>query len=301
MSDAVRELGDRSLLLTPRGREEAFPLGEAARILAEELGLLTADATSRLRYGGGFILERAPEERADAVRARFAEIGIETVTAPSEATLPTPTAIRLSSVGTQPEAFEGKTVTGRAFIVPWAQVRAIELDLIPSERSEPTAEGEKSSTSDRSLSRGARLESASARAGSRPGGLSPRAQRLLDRLEEASLLDAELRLSIHTSGPPRTFRLERQSLEHASRGRQRLPHSLDNFLLLLDEVVERANEASGRDAVLSFLRDLDPRPIVLAKPEESQRRARWIAYWFLGEEARHERWLEETKRGNASS
>lgn len=273
--------GPRSLLVTPASLARGFAPADIGRVIAEELEMHVIDATARVRYGGGILVEEAPLERLESIGARLASLELETVIVDRALVRDLPPAIRWTAADPQEAALEGRTSSGRRFTIDWSRVRALTLDALPPAR--PVAKPSTSrdaSAQDRSLTHSARVETLAARAGGQ-GGLSPRAQRLLDALEEAGQSEVDLYLTVYARAPAQIFRLERTSLDHSARGRGRLQHSLDNFLLLADDLASSAPEAWGCDRVRAFLKDLDPKHILLVKPEEAERRDRWIAYWHL--------------------
>ena len=62
-------------------------------------------------------------------------------------------------------------------------------------------------------------------------------------------------------------------------GEQKQSHSLDNFLLLLDEVLAYLPTAWNREPALQFLRTLNPQTISRSKEEEARNFDRWMLQW----------------------
>lgn len=110
-----------------------------------------------------------------------------------------------------------------------------------------------------------------AAAGSHDGPLSPRARELLRRLAARDLLPIDLRITLHAAGVPGPFRISRNDFDYSSLGELRLAHSLDNFLILAEELLAYFPRAAHREAAVRFLRDLEVDSILLADEETAAR------------------------------
>ena len=100
-------------------------------------------------------------------------------------------------------------------------------------------------------------------------------QRLVDEeLEELYLL-----LTLYCPPPIGPLRIRRNDFNYSSLGERKVSHSLDNFLQLLEQLVDFFPDAWNRAKIAEFLNDLDPKPIFYFKREEVQNFDRWMMQW----------------------
>ena len=71
-----------ALILEP---DSSLPVAQIGRILAPLYDLHPTDVTSRVRYGGGILVESAPPATIRDVKERLAEIGVDTRIIPAGA------------------------------------------------------------------------------------------------------------------------------------------------------------------------------------------------------------------------
>ena len=111
------------------------------------------------------------------------------------------------------------------------------------------------------------------------GQLSRRGQNLHDNLVAREAVPMEFHLALLCCEPHGPVRIRKNDFDFSSLGEQRQSHSLDNFLILLEEVLAHLPEAWTREPAVRFLTDLDPGPILYFKAEEAQNLERWLYQW----------------------
>lgn len=101
----------------------------------------------------------------------------------------------------------------------------------------------------------------------------------------------EMHLTLYCAEPPRPageggpewrwspLRIAKNDFDYSCLQEQKQTHSLDNFLILLEDVLAYLPEAWNREAVGRFLSELDPLKILHSKEEETENFDRWMLEW----------------------
>ena len=76
------------------------------------------------------------------------------------------------------------------------------------------------------------------------------------------------------------MRAGREDMDYSPLGPRKLSNSLDNFLLVLEDLLRFAPEVWLAERVTDFLDSLDPARILYFKPEEVQNFERWMQVWM---------------------
>lgn len=259
MSDETRLV----LLLEPRGAEE-LPF-ETPRVLAAALGIPLADAALRLRRQKGLLASGLRDAEASALESSLARLGVATRRVEEGAWALCPRPISVSSVALEKAGLRVRLGSGRALEAPWPTIRAVHLFVEAAAADRPATAGEG----------GGEAVAEGPSAGARNGVLSPRAQELLRKAAERDGASLDLRLHLHTQGAAPILALQRQQLDYAGVGSPHLPHSLDRYLQLVEDILDRLPHAWNAEAALEFLRSLDTAAILCTR-EEAIHRDRWI-------------------------
>ena len=74
-------------------------------------------------------------------------------------------------------------------------------------------------------------------------------------------------------------RIRKDDFDFSFLADQKQEHSLDNFLILLDEILAYVPHAWNREPALEFLRELQPQSILRFKEEEVTNFDRWLLEW----------------------
>ncbi|MBI4602930.1 MAG: hypothetical protein HY721_13315 [Planctomycetes bacterium] len=243
-------------------RDSPKPDAEIGRLLAYHLALHPTDAILRVRYGGGLVADGVPEDVADDLARRLREIGVRARKIDAALWAVVPRGCRAFGLAFGEEALEVRLVTGRRLLVPRRDIFALHLHAMAGPSG--AKGGDKA----------ARPSIADAEV------LSARGRKLLENLVEAGLEQVELHLSLLCAEPFGAVRVRRSDFDFSCLGVNVLEHSLDNFLILLDEVLLYLPEAWNRRAAEAFLETLDPKRILHFKEEEATNLERWLFQWI---------------------
>ena len=263
-------------------------------LLARHFDCHPADAMARARYGGGILVECGAPEKVQYLQTRLREEGVETRILPSSALGECPRGFRVVTLDFRDEAILARQVGGRTLAllrgdIPGVHLYGLRPDGAPSGAPEAAAGA---------TEMGPVLGALGVAGAGRT--LSPRGRQLVKNLEEAGLLAMEFHLTLCCREPTGFVRLEKDWIDYSSRGAGKLEHSLDNFLLLLDEVVAYLPDAWNRQPAVDFLADLDPRRILRSKREEVVNFERWMFQWARLEELSNgESWRQESSQAPA--
>lgn len=268
---------ERALILE---RDSPAPVASIGRILAYHFELHPTDAISRVRYCGGLLIESAPQDKVLEVARCLAEIDVRTRVVATDTLWALPRGYKIVSLTFSENEIRASKLTGSPLRLRRADIHGIHLyGLKPSGQEVDLASILDSTPNPLPLEAFDRATGA---------GLSPRARRLLDNLEAAELRNLCLHLTLYCVAPIGPVRIDRDDFDFSCLGEQKQTHSLDNFLLLLEDVLAYLPDAWNRQRAVEFLEDLDPKRIFCFKEEEARNFDRWMLLWVLlaGEEER---------------
>jgi hypothetical protein len=279
------------------------PVTEIGHILASQLRLHPSDATARVRYGGGLIAEDIPEGVADELSRQLAEAGVSTRKVEAERWGITSPGYQVVSLEFLEDALVARLQNNAQLTVPDEDVFAVDVHGLMKTEAVEEIEAETRGHGESRTERGTRLgvRPGSVEAGGRRSShrsplpsevlfaqaerdqapsLSPRGRTLLDNLDQEAKGAVELHLTVYCADPTGPLRVRRDRFDYSCLGEQRQEHSIDNFLILLEEILASYPNAWNRQPVEQFLRDLDPKKILRFKPEEAQNFSRWMLQWI---------------------
>ncbi len=259
----MSDTGGFALILDP---ESPRPLAEIGKILIRQLELHPADAMARARYAGGILLTEVSNEAAGLLVDRLAEVGVSARCIDSALLKDLPRGFRARSLEVLPDAICAGIPGGQEIVILRESYRGVHLYALPSTVSLEYSTGECPPEMGQESS------------------LSPRAQKLREALLASGDPPPKLVLTLHCETSIGPVRLYREDLDYSSLGERKLPHSLDNFLLLLEDLHSFSPDAWMAERVRSFLERLDPAEILYFKPEEGQNLDRWMQVWIRIEE-----------------
>jgi len=271
------------------------PVAEIGRLLAAQLPIHPTDAIAQVRYGGGLIAEDIPGETADRLSGLLEGLGVRVRKVGADEWGVTSPGHSIFALEILEDVLLARLLRGEDLVIPREDVFGLDLyGLLGPEREKDTEE------------EGSRRKRTGRAAGSRRPGkgsgalepdllalqissesllagepaLSLRGRRVLEKIAEVREARVELHLTLCCPDPVGPLRLRKDKLDFSCLGEEKLPHSIDNFLLLLEKVLAAFPGAWGREKLEHFLTDLDPLKILYYKKEEVTRRERWMLQWI---------------------
>ncbi len=271
--------GDDVLYALILERNSPRPVNEIGRIVARLLDLPSPDAVAQVRYGGGLVAEALSESEAYALADSLREIDVKARPVLAEEWLTLPRGYKISTLLFGDDAVEACLSTGRSFVIPTPDIFGLHLyGLCPDEvESRPSGERAERSTA---------LELSGL---SSLSNLTTKGRRLLANLEENEITGMELHLTLYAPPSVGPLRIRRVDFNFSCLGDAKLDHSLDNFIALLEKLVESFPNAWNVAAVRQFLDDMDPTRILYFKKEEAGNFDRWMLQWVAIETRERER------------
>ena len=243
-------------------RESPCPVTKIARELSDQLALHLTDALRQVRYGGGMIAEDLSADSGRKLQSALRAIGVATRLVEAEDWLTTPKGYRISQLHLGEDNARALLVSGREFVLRRTDIWGLhvygllpeELGLRPDdlERNPPPAEA---------------------------SSLSKRTQTLLANLDEQDLTNLVLHLTLYCADPIGPLRIRRDAFHYVGLGASKANHSLENFLILTESVLDFLPEAWNREQAVEFLLDLNPQRVFCFKQEEVQNFDRWTMLW----------------------
>ena len=265
------------------------PVAEIGRLIASHLDLPLSDATARVRYGSGIVVERADPAKVRQVKEKLDREGVPTRAVPANALSEVPCGFRTIALDLRDDAILARRVGGSVLTLLREEIRGLLLyGLMPSDgRESDDASGTGDGGRNRQILASTLMRSLTD-AGS-TSGLSPRGRKLLANLSEAGLTKMQFHMTLYCLEPTGPVRFHKDELDFSCLGRQKQSHSLDNFLLLVDGLLEYLPGAWNRQAAVDFMKDLDPRMVLRAKQEEVTNFDRWMCQWLRIDEVGEDR------------
>ena len=290
-------------------RESPKPDAEIGRILALHLPIPATDAIARVRYGGGLIVKGITDDAAAEIADDLREIGVGTRIIEADRWGPVPRGRRVTWLSLEgdtlrirpggPGAGAPPGFSGSDLVIPRDRILGLALlGVAPPPPPAPPSKSRLRSWTEREEPEAPRLGLEEALAYREPvssllldpGGegstgkaeipsLSPRGAELLQNLSRHGLAGMRFRLKLYSKDAPGILRLEKDEVDFGCLGELKQAHSLDNFLLLVEEVLDFLPRAWNRRSAERFLAELDPRIIQCAKEEEAQNFDRWMLEW----------------------
>jgi hypothetical protein len=260
---------ERALILEPGSPR---PELEIAGILAQELGWHPADAAARLRYGGGILASGQETRVLESIGERLRALGVRARLVPARILGSPLRGYRAAAVSFEGQALGIRLLGGRELMVLEKDLRGIQIHGLRAE----TAGAESG-----------RVEAppAAAPLGAFPdSAISARASKLLDWIRESGEAPPQLVLTLYARDPIGPLRFERDRTDYSILGPEKMRHSLDNFLLFAERLLERYPALLNHERVRGFLDRLDLGELLYFKKEEAQNFDRWMQAWIRLEE-----------------
>jgi demethylmenaquinone methyltransferase/2-methoxy-6-polyprenyl-1,4-benzoquinol methylase len=251
-----------AVILEPRSPR---PFREIGGVLADVLGCHLADAMARARSGGGIVVPSAGAAAARALVSGLEMIGVSALAVDPEILHDLPRGVRVRSLVFGPDSFAASPGNGPAITVRRESIAGVHLWGIPTAARTPAEPVPPlADLADSEL-------------------LSARAAKLGEALRAAG--SPELGLTIIPLEPGVPLRIYRDRIDYtASLGQRKMPTSVDNFLLVLEDFRTFAPGVWLLDRVDDFLDRLNPAAVLYRRPEEVQNFERWMQAWIRYQE-----------------
>ena len=247
--------------------ESPRPAPEIGRVLAAVLDLHITDATVRARYCGGIVASGLERQAAEAITVHLAALGIAVRTVEDSALENLPRGRRIRSLEILSDALCAEIPGGGDLVVLREEILGIHVHALPPLEDmvpeKPAPEGARRKPN-----------------ASEPTTLSARGQRLKEALLAAGDPPPHLVVTLLRSGGAPALRAFREDLDYTSLGPRKLAHSLDNFLLVLENLQAFLPGVWMAERIGRFLERLDPAEFLYFKREEGQNFERWMQLWI---------------------
>lgn len=260
---------NRSLaLILERGSPK--PVIEIARVVGRLLNEPASDAAARVRYGAGLVAQGLDQDTVTRVSEALREIDVYTCAIPVSVWRTVPNGYKIQALEFGTDELVARMVT-RRLVIPRRDVVALHLYGLVSDPTISTDGGRTGAeATGGSLAEFGRM---AASTHSTPG------QQLRGNLASTGLTNMGFRLTLHTPEPIGPLRISKDDFDFSSLGDRKGEHSLENFLTLLERLLEWAPAIWNGELARSFLETLDPEQIAYFKEDEAENCDRWIAQW----------------------
>ena len=269
-------------------RESPRPLPAIAEVLMRHLDLHHTDVMAKLRYGGGLLTDRIPLQVGETIAAELQDVGVLARCIDSVLWHSVSHGVRAYQLSFIDDEVSVGLVGGRLLLFPKRDVVGMHLyGLVPPppEAEEPRYMRRWKKYRDREKPRDDKklrmaLDCVSS-VGPDGVDLTARACRLLENLKDigAEGMEFFLTLFCYREGEAVPVRVRKNDFDFSCLGERKEKHSLDNFLVLLDTLVDELPMAWNRDRMQAFVEELDPKPILYFKEEEAENYDRWMVQW----------------------
>jgi demethylmenaquinone methyltransferase/2-methoxy-6-polyprenyl-1,4-benzoquinol methylase len=276
---------DRALVLVPGSPR---PFAEIARRLTLYCDEHPSDLATRVRYGAGILVRQGNKENLAAIATQLeSDLGVHARVIPARTLADMPRGYRARSIQLRASGdVVVSLVGGREIEIASENLRGIGIHALPevtekTDDDEPSGAATGASGPSESLERLAHVTLEVA-ASSKD---RLRSRTILDWIGESEFESLQFFLTLYVQDPIGPVRLERTDIDFTVLGEDIQPHSLDNFLLVAERILERFPELLNADATRTFIETLDPKPLVFLKPEEAQRHDQWMQAWIRLEDS----------------
>lgn len=283
----MRSSGPYAVLLR---KDVKLEVPAVAGVLADALRMTIFDARRIVRYARGIMLDAVDKATADQVVAAMARIGIDTLVAEEKdfAVLSRP--LRVVIAECAETAFKLKTDFRRDWtVVPWEQVEFVSAGIIATAEYRDFL----SSKSFKLLPPIYKIEDEEAKKELREklANQALKRQKIqggteIRRKNKLKQEDLEVLKGDHTDGivdimvapNHEHFRISRHEFRFDYLGARAKARSLDNFKLLVQDLVTYAREALVSSITMAFLDGMEIHELVFDSPKEFDKYNTWFLY-----------------------
>ncbi len=250
------------------------PIQPVAKTIAEHLDLIPSDVATQVRYGGGILVPLEEDsEKLDRLGRSLAAQEVWTRIVPSSFLGQGERPYRITHLETREETLWARLPNKRELDFRREEIQGIRIHAVEKEFTEVSPENDEFDNQ--------RLIDATLEVGGTT--FSERGLALLKSCQEEEKPLPELWITLYLTPPLRPLRWERSGFDYSILGEQKMDHSLDNFLLLVEKLLAEFPEMINRESGDALLSELTCEPILISKPEEVPNFDRWIRAWLSSE------------------
>lgn len=247
-------------LLLPPGASVATE--EIADALQENLGLHRSEAMTRARYGGGVLAGREDRRELEKLAAALRSLGTPSSIVRSEDLENLPRARRTIGLEFAGEELIAASPGGDKTPLEKASLGGIRaFALLPE-----TPPGDEENTVGTPL-RASLLEVPGEYR--QRGEFRHRLQRLVDHLQEPELNGISFQFHIYSGNPLAALRIQKDDFNYSCLGENKSDNSLENYIRLLEKLLDWFPDSCDQGQVADFLEEMDPRATLLSGENEA--------------------------------
>ena len=249
-------------------------------VVATALGVPIADVSQRVRYGGGFVVRGVDLETATAVSTCLEEEGLGSFLLSEEECAISPRPVKVTSCEISKSELQVTIGHQTPKQIAWPKIRALHAYAIARdpEEDQPRRQAMPVVVAGEKLDDKAREEL-------RNKTYSVQAQKIIEDLalwaSKHRGREVQFFIDLLCFDPPALYRIKRHEFHYGGLGDKLRQHSLDNYLVLLEELVRHAGEAVVDQRTLRFLGKADFQALLLGKQEELVNYTSWVLQLLL--------------------
>lgn len=253
------DLQNYSLLLPPGTAVETEKIAAA---LQEDLGLHRSEAMPRALYGGGILANRESHRKLEKLAARIEALGAKSSIVPSMDLEDLPRPRRTTGLDFTARELVVRSPGGNGLSLRRSAlggIRAIALlpESLPPEEEDADAGPLWSSILEDPRERQQQEEH------------HHKLQLLVDHLQDPELKGISFQLRIYSKSPPAILKIDKDEFDYSCLGENKSDNSLENYIRLLEKLLDWLPEPENHGQVEDFLADPDPRAILLSGENEA--------------------------------
>lgn len=250
-----------SLVLAPGSKAAHEDLSAA---LQEQLGMHRSDAMARARYGGGILASGEARPRLEQLAAALEKLGASSSIAETAELENLPRPKRITGLQFSTGKLTAASPGGKNTAIEKADLAGIKAYALLPEA--PPAKDEEEPGGGGGLS-------ASLLSGSTDDGRITKAgdklARLLDRLQDPKFNGISFHLTLYGTNPLMALKINKDEFDYSCLEADKTGTSLENFLLLLEKLLDWLPATGNTEEARAFLDAPDPEIILLSGDNEA--------------------------------
>ena len=231
--------------------------------LQEQLGMHRSDAMARARYGGGILASGEARPRLEQLAAALERLGVSSSIAETAEleNLPRPkriTGLEFSAGKLTAASRGGKNTAIEKAALAGIKAYALLPEAPPAEEDEEPSGGSLSASLLSGPTDDGRM--------TKPGN---KLARLLDRLQDPRFNGISFHLTLYGTNPLMALKINKDEFDYSCLEADKTGNSLENFLLLLERLLDWLPATGSAEEAGAFLDTPDPEIILLSGENEA--------------------------------